>query len=273
MSWKKPLLIAADIILGAYVVLAMTSFNKPGETSPVCTKAVIDISDKTTNGFITNGEIKNILQRKGIYPLGQRMAGIDPRHIEETLKASPFVKTAECYKTADGHVHIAITQRAPIVRIMSDRTEDYYLDDKGGIMPNSRYTSDLIVATGSITRSYATNYVAFLAGALMANDLWQNLIVQINILPDNTVELVPRIGDHVVCIGTLPAISDRQERQDSITAFVGRKMRRLEKFYKYGLSQAGWNKYSYINLEFDNQIICRRRDAEHASGTPQTNQE
>ena len=36
-------------------------------------------------------------------------------------------------------------------------------------------------------------------------------------------------------------------------------MDRLEKFYKYGLSQAGWDKYSYINLEFENQIICKRR--------------
>jgi cell division protein ftsQ len=35
---------------------------------------------------------------------------------------------------------------------------------------------------------------------------------------------------------------------------------RLEKFYRYGLSQAGWNKYSYIDIEFDNQIICKKRD-------------
>ena len=41
-----------------------------------------------------------------------------------------------------------------------------------------------------------------------------------------------------------------------------RKMDRLEKFYKYGLSQAGWNKYSYINVEFDNQIICKKRQYE-----------
>ena len=31
------------------------------------------------------------------------------------------------------------------------------------------------------------------------------------------------------------------------------------KFYQYGLSQAGWNKYSRISVEFDNQIICKRR--------------
>ena len=39
---------------------------------------------------------------------------------------------------------------------------------------------------------------------------------------------------------------------------MAKKLDRLGKFYKYGLSQAGWNKYSYINLEFDNQIICKK---------------
>jgi cell division protein FtsQ len=44
-----------------------------------------------------------------------------------------------------------------------------------------------------------------------------------------------------------------------IDEFLKLKLTRLEKFYRYGLSQAGWNKYSSINLEFDNQIICKRR--------------
>jgi cell division protein FtsQ len=46
-------------------------------------------------------------------------------------------------------------------------------------------------------------------------------------------------------------------------------MGRLVKFYKYGLNNVGWNKYSYIDIQFDNQIICRKRDAAlHASSTP-----
>ena len=42
------------------------------------------------------------------------------------------------------------------------------------------------------------------------------------------------------------------------------KLSRLDKFYRYGLSKAGWNRYDYINLEFDNQIICHyRRSSRH----------
>ncbi len=263
VNWKKTIIVALDVVLGIYVAVAMTSFNKAEASSSVCTKVAIDISDGNTNGFLSSGEIKKILQRKDLYPLSRKMADIDPRQIEDLLKVSPFVKTAECYKTVDGHVNIVVTQRMPIVRIKSGDGGDYYLDEKGGIMPNSKYTSDLIIATGNISKSFATNSVAFLAETLMTNDLWRNMIEQINVLPDQGIELVPRIGDHVVNIGYLPFHRNRVERQKQIEDYVVRQMTRLEKFYKYGLSQAGWNKYSYIDLEFSNQIICKKR-AEHS---------
>ena len=78
-------------------------------------------------------------------------------------------------------------------------------------------------------------------------------------LPDKGVEIVPRVGQHVVMLGYLPQVANNKERYERIASFVETKLNRLEKFYKYGLSQVGWNKYSYINLEFDNQIICKKK--------------
>lgn len=92
----------------------------------------------------------------------------------------------------------------------------------------------------------------------MMNELWRNQIEQINVLPDRGIELVPRVGNHIIYIGNLPETNLIDKREQAINDFVNKKMNRLEKFYKYGLSQAGWNKYSYINIEFDNQIICKK---------------
>lgn len=252
--------IALDVVLAGYLVLAFTAFNKPDETAKVCTKVSIDIQDETTNGFISAEEIKNRLTRVRLYPLGKPMSSIDARSIEETLKISPFVQTAECYKTQDGHICITITQRMPIVRIKANNGDDYYIDDNDHIMPNSHYTSDMIIATGHINKWFAQNYIYFLSKALMGNDLWKNLVEQINVLQDKSIELVPRIGNHIVCLGPLPESKYRSEREQMINAFTQKKMDRLEKFYKYGLSKAGWNKYSYIDLEFDNQIICTKSE-------------
>ena len=52
---------------------------------------------------------------------------------------------------------------------------------------------------------------------------------------------------------------NKAANEKSIAEFVEKKLARIEKFYRYGLSQAGWNKYSYINVEFDNQIICKKK--------------
>ena len=258
MKWKKALLVIANLVLGTYLVFAFTVFNKPDETMRVCTKANISIDDERTGGFIDVQEISKRLKQAGMFPLGKQMQHINARNIEEMLKRSAFVKTAECYKTEDGQVFISISQLTPVVRVKAENGDDYYLDDKDCIMPNSAYTSDLVIATGNISRTFAVKYLSPLAKAIMANDLWHNLVEQINVLPNADIEIVPRIGDHIVCLGPLPEATTKEKRQQLINDFVNRKFTRLEKFYRYGLSQAGWNKYDYINIEFDNQIICKR---------------
>ena len=145
---------------------------------------------------------------------------------------------------------------------MANNGDDYYLDDDHRIMPNSHYTSNLIIASGHIDRWFARNYISFLADAIMANEFWQNQVEQINVLPDGGVELIPRVGDNIIYLGQLPQTKLIAQRKQLVTDFANHKMDKLEKFYKYGLSQAGWNKYSYINVEFDNQIICKKKRKE-----------
>ena len=260
INWKKTIIVTSDMLIAVYLLLAFTAFDKPEETARLCTKVNINIQDEATNGFINTREIKARLEKEQLYPLEKPMKYVNLRKMEETLKGSPFVKTAECYKTQAGEVNITLTQRMPVVRIKAANGNDYYLDDNDCIMPNSHYTSDLIIATGNINKWFATNYISPLSKELMANQLWRNQIEQINVLPDLSIELIPRVGNHIVYLGQMPYYKDKKKCKAAVIDFVDNKMERLEKFYKYGLSQAGWNRYSYINLEFDNQIICKRKD-------------
>lgn len=261
-SWSKRLFIASDVILAIYLVFVFTSFDRKNESKAICSKVNIEIADDATSGFIDTKVIKKRLQKAGAYPIGKPLNTVNTRAIEEMLRTSPFVKTAECYKTEGGTVYISVTQRMPVIRIKADNGDDYYVDDNDCIMPRSNYTSDLIIATGSISRRYATTCLSPLGKTIMQNDLWKNLVEQINILPDQNVEIVPRIGNHIVLLGKLPEGIDRKKREEAIADFFNHKMERLEKFYRYGLSEVGWNKYSYVNIEFDNQIICRKGNVE-----------
>jgi len=80
---------------------------------------------------------------------------------------------------------------------------------------------------------------------VLTDDFWKNQIEQINVLADGSVEIVPRVGEHIAYLGQPTALRTKLER--------------LRKFYKYGLSEAGWNKYERVSVEFDNQIICKKR--------------
>ena len=60
-NWKKILLCTVDVVIGGYLVVAVTAFNKPDESSLICRKVNIYIQDEVTNGFITTKEVKRRL--------------------------------------------------------------------------------------------------------------------------------------------------------------------------------------------------------------------
>lgn len=245
INWKKTLIIVIDVILAAYLVLAVTVFNRPDEKATVCSEVKIDIEEGKGDGFLNPAEVKGLLEKQRLYPLAQPMQFISTRKIEEALVKSPFVNEAQCYKTQSGHVCIRLSQRLPVLHVMADNGDRYYIDDHGEILPTSGLPVDLIVATGRINRKYARQVLAPIANSLRDNRFWQSQIVQLNVLGDGSLEMVPRVGDHVVYLG---APTD-----------IDKKLDRLRKFYKYGLSHAGWNRYERISVEFGNQIICKKR--------------
>lgn len=243
-NWRKTIIVVFDIAIAAYLVLAVTAFNMPAEKATVCLEVIIDVNGETVNGFLNSNEIKKMLDQKKLYPLAKQMADINARDIEETLRKSPFVDKAECYKTQSGHVCISLKQRMPIVHVMASNGDNYYVDMQGSVLPETRYASDLVVATGNITKKYAQKSLANVVTTIVRDQFWHNQTEQINVLADGSVEMVPRVGNHIVYLGA--------------PVNIDKKLERLRKFYQYGLNQAGWNKYSYISVEFDNQIICKK---------------
>lgn len=245
VNWKKTLVVVFDIAIAAYLILAVTAFNKPADKTVVCDEVEINIGGGESQGFLTVQEIRSILERKRIYPIAMPLNRIDVRGIEETLLRNPFVESAQCYKTLAGHVVINICQRMPTIHVIAANGDSYYLDTAGNIIPESKYASDLVIATGAISRKYAQKTLPKIANYLMGDKFWQSQVEQVNVLSNGAVEIVPRVGDHIVYLGQ--------------PVRIDKKLERLRKFYTYGLNVAGWNKYKYINLEFDNQIICKKK--------------
>ena len=244
MNWKKIAFVLFNVVLGVYLVLTMTAFNKP-DVEQVCRDVRVSIEKGVVDGFLTEADIKYMLNHDAISPIGQSMEKINLRQMEETLLAKELIEEVQCYKGQNGLVCIDVRQRIPVVRVMNEQGEDYYVDNHGKPMPAIDYSCDLIIATGRISKQYAEKRLVPMANIILSNSFWKNQIVQLNILPDGSVEIVPRVGGHIAYIG----------QPDN----VEKKLDRLQKFYRYGLTQAGWNKYSRVSVEFDNQIVCKRK--------------
>lgn len=243
--WRNILVGLVDIAIVVYLIFAMTILNQPEEKATVCSEVNIHIADEQTNGLLNAVEVKRLLERQRLYPLAQPLQFVNTRQIEDTLSRNPFVAMVECYKTQNGHVCVRLTQRQPVLHVITSKGEQYYVDEHGDILPHTRLAGNLLVATGDISRHYARKCLAPIACQIQSDRLWYEQTEQLNVLPDGTLELVPCVGDHVVYLGA--------------PRNIPQKLERLRKFYKYGLSHAGWNRYERISVEFDNQIICKKR--------------
>lgn len=243
---RRILLIIALLGVTAYLAVAFTVLNRP-PAGRICETVNIIMSDSTGPRFINTAEVESILKRNHLHPQGSLLDSLRLKAIEQVLEQNVFIDRAECYKTPSGALCISVQQRLPILRIMAASGESYYIDDKGRTMPHTAGSAaHLPVATGHISRPMAEGELYRFALLIREDSFWDKQIEQINVTPDGCLELVPRVGDHILYLG-------RPER-------IGEKLDRLRTFYDKALNRIGWNKYSRISVEFANQVICKRKE-------------
>lgn len=229
--------------LFVYLILAFTKFSQTEDKS-VCRQVNITIADSSHAGFITRERADEMLRKSGRYPVGKQMGQIDGAVIEETFMRNTFIDSVACYKSPNGVVNVLIEQRLPLMRVMADNGDDYYIDDKGNLMSPKGYAADLVVATGNISKAYAKKKLVGLGLYLKENPFWDRQIEQIQVDDRQNLFMVPRVGQHTIAFGTADSIS--------------RKFRNLYAFYEKVLPEVGWNKYSEISVEHVSQIVGKK---------------
>ena len=243
---RRILLTIVLLLVSAYLIVAVTAFNRKPKAA-VCSDLELVIKDTVYAGFITKKEVLSMLRKEKLDPVGRDLDEVRTDRLEEVLSAHPLIDRVECYKTPSGKVCTEVSQRIPIMRVMSSRGNNYYLDNKGTIMPpGAKCVAHVPLATGHIEKSFAMEKLYKFGVFLQKNSFWNAQIEQIHVLPGKNIELVPRVGDHLIYLGKIAGFE--------------KKLKRVKAFYERGLNQVGWNKYSRISVEFDNQIICTKRE-------------
>jgi len=244
ISWKIiGILIGCIAVIG--MIIAITMFSSTKSENAVCSKVTIAIMDSATYHFVTADELHQLLKNKGIKMQGERMKNISLPTINQCILQNPFVARLECYKTPNHQLKINVWQRHPIVEIMGKT--NYYLDETIHKLPvGGERTALVLIVSGNVNDSLLQNRFFPLIKAIHDDPFWNAQIEQIYFQNDSTIELVPRLGDCIIRLGTM----DRYQQ----------KMNKLMEFYQQALAHVGWNRYSYIDLQYKDRVICTKKD-------------
>jgi cell division protein FtsQ len=257
---KRIKTIASWVILLGYLLLSL-SFTAIRRYEAPCVKVDVVITDSLRNRFISKTDVYTLLSNKKQKCLGLPLGKINSQTIENVVTSFSPVGGASVYKTVDGHIVIEVSQREPIIRIINNRDESFYIDKNAMLMPLSgKFTSHVLIANGNIkqqvnakrplkvandsTRSLLSDLYN-LAVFINSHKFWHSQIEQIYVNADQDIELIPLVGAHVIVLGDG---SDLEE-----------KFNKLEILYTEGFPYTGWNAYETINLKFKNQIVCTKR--------------
>lgn len=243
--FKKILSILAVFVLAGYLVYSAVGMTDRHEDTRLCQGVDLHITDSLHFDLIDEEMVIGVLQEHSIDPVGLPLEDIDPEKIEATLMLHPLVGKVQCYKTGGDLLRINLSSKVPLVRVINNRGNDFYVDSKGEILSQHSLAVQLPVATGYIDRQFAANELLQVVRALDRSEFWKAQVEQINVTKDRQIELVPRVGDHLLILGTADNVESKLER--------------LMNFYEKGLDNVGWNKYRSISVAYDGQVVCKKR--------------
>ena len=241
---KRVLSTIIFVLLVGYIAWAIVAFcDKPA--GQVCKGIWLEMHDSVEVGYMTTHDVVTLLKNCNLDPTDQLLEEVNLHAMEKALERSPLIRNSECYKTMSGYVVVEVECRRPILRVITNSGDSYYLDEEGQLIEHILKAVYVPVATGYITREYAKKELYALAKFLENNKLWNAQIDQICVTSRGEIELIPRVGDHVILLG-------RPEDYEY-------KFEKLYAFYEKGLSKVGWNRYSSIKVDCGNQVIATKR--------------
>jgi cell division protein FtsQ len=238
-------------------IMVLVGFINAEHRKTTCKEIEITIDYQDGEPLITADKIRNRIRPDTL--IGKKLSEIDIVKIEKKINAIPLLTKADVYTTLTGNLNIHAKQCRPIVRVYTSSSQSYYIDQNGDVFPESPgYPSRVLIASGNIHIKYSdTLNVLNTKEKSVLNDLYRlsdyiyndpflkAQIEQIYVTQKRDFELVPKVGRHLIVLGGVENMKEKFEK--------------LMIFYEEGLNKTGWNKYSVINLKFENQVVCSKK--------------
>ncbi len=237
------------------ILILLVAANKK-EKAHTCKDVVITIKGVGENMFIDKGDIITLLKRGSNEKLiGKSVMKMDLAAMERQLEKSSWISDAELYFDSHDVLHVTATERQPIARIFTRAGTSFYIDSFSRRMPLLQKLSVRVpVVTGfpsakklNGSDSLLLGEVKKLALFVITDSFWNAQVGQIDIVGNKNFEIIPTVGNHIIQLGT--------------TENLEQKFNKLFVFYNQVLRKTGFDKYSVINVQYDQQVVGRYKGA------------
>ncbi len=245
------------VIVGAGCIALLVSAVCIKEAK-YCSGVEINITGVSNTFFIDKTDVYNIIKNYGGDSTQKKsLLSIDLKKIERALEKDVWIKNAELFFDNNNFLKVSVEEREPIARLFTVTGNTFYIDSSCTMLPLSDkfsarlpvftgFTSDAkILAKPDSTLLYNIKNISI---KILADSFLMAMIDQVDIAANRTFEMVPKLGKQRIMFG---------DATDADTKFS-----KLKLFYKDVITQAGWNRYSVINLQYKNQVVASIRGKE-----------
>ncbi len=239
------------LFTGAGILLGFANYEQEGT---VCRSLHYNLFYGESDILIQEAEIDSMIRSVAGEVKGKPLFMINTEKMERVVSRNPYVSDAHVFSTNTGDIYINVYQHEPVIRIITESNNSYFIGDKGVLLPfHPDYPVRVLVASGVISDSNINSDTASplfsdlykLALFINRDPFLKAQVDQIYVNRQGEYELIPKVGNHLILLGDAENLAD--------------KFNRLMVFYKQGLNQIGWNKYTVINIKYKNQVVCSKR--------------
>ena len=230
------------LVLIIFTMIFLYSFSSKRNSIRKINK--IDIQfESNENMFLTHQMVNNLL----IQNLGDasriQKDKVDLNTLENTLNHHEMIEKAEVFSTIDGFLNTRITQKTPIIRVISDN-DSYYLDRKGDrISLSTNFSARVPLVVGEISKEKRKSYLK-LFNEIKNDDFLSKNITGAQIMPSGNVVLTNRSFDYKIAFGK--------------PINVQKKLRNYKAFFHHAIKDTLIKEYKEINLMFTQQVVCKK---------------
>ena len=210
-----------------------------------CQDVGIEVDDESGLRFLNREMIADMMGEKQDSLQGKRYEDINIYLLEEFLNAHPNIDKAELYLTINGELCVDVKQRKPLVRVF-ELDESYYLDSNFDRFSLSEvFSARVLQVYWSEPTEMRKISLRLLMKRIESDAFLKAQITAVEFDDNDDLIVYPRVGNHKIILGSSKDLDSKFEK--------------LKVFYRQGLEKVGWDRYSQINLKFENQIVCTKR--------------